>query len=135
MEAALGHRQALAQLVEVGELLAGLLVPDAGADGDADHQVLALAPLAVAAHAVLAALGAEGALKAQVHQGVEVVVGDQMDAAAVATIAAVGAPLGDELFAPEADAAVATVTRLDADANLVNELHGGKGPGSWGGWS
>jgi type IV secretory pathway TrbL component len=49
------------------------------------------------------------ALVAEVDQGVEVLVGHQPDAAAVAAVAAVGAAQRNELLAAEADAAIAAV--------------------------
>ena len=74
--------------------------------------------------AVLATLGTELALVAEVDEGVEVFVGLDPDAAAVAAVAAIGAAERDEFFATEADAAVAAATGKDGDNGFVNEFHG-----------
>src|SRR5690606_10590472 len=91
-----------------------------------DLDVLAAAPEALLAHAVLAALGAEHPLVAEVHQRIEVLVGHQPDAAAVAAVASVRSSHGHELLPPEAHAAVAAVAGDDADFGFVDEFHGGK---------
>lgn len=77
----------------------------------------------VAPHAGLAVLGTEVALVAQVHQGVEALVGDHIDTAAITAVAAVGTAEGDVLLAAEADAAVAALARLDADIRFIYEFH------------
>jgi hypothetical protein len=61
---------------------------------------------------------------AKVDQGVEVLVGDQPDAAAIAAVTAVGATERDELLAAETDAAIATVAGVDGDLGFVDEFHG-----------
>ena len=61
---------------------------------------------------------------AEIDQGVEVLVGHQPDAAAVAAVAAVRAAERDELLAAEADAAVAAVAGDDLDFGFVDEFHG-----------
>src|SRR5690606_9002930 len=88
----------------------------------------------LAAHAVLAALGLELALVAEVDQGVEVLVGQQPDVAALAAVAAVRPAQRDELLAPEAHAAVAAVAGSDGDFSFVDQLHeaGTRGMGNEG---
>jgi hypothetical protein len=61
---------------------------------------------------------------AEIDQGVEVLVGLQPDAAAVAAVAAVRAAQRDELLAAETDAAIAAVAGGDGDFNFVDEFHG-----------
>src|SRR5690606_15934867 len=102
---ALGHLQALAVFGEVADGLVGVDAGDHGADRHADHHVLATLAIHLPAHAILAALGAEDALVAEVDQGVEVLVGLQPYAAAGTAVAAVGPAQRDELLAAEADAA------------------------------
>src|SRR5690606_14942015 len=77
------------------------------------------------------ALRPEDALVAEVHEGVEVLVGQQPDVAALAAVAAVRAAEGDELLAPETDAAVPAVAGDDGDFGFVDEFHKG-GNGEWG---
>ena len=92
--------------------------------GTRDRDVLAALAVHLLAHAVLAALGLELLLVAEVDQRVEVLVGLQPDVAAVAAVAAVGAAERDELLAAEADAAVAAVAGGDRDFCFVDEFHG-----------
>src|SRR5690606_30957806 len=87
--AAVGDQQAVAVADQVADDLVGIDVGDHGPDRHGDEQVLAALAVALLAHAVLAALGAEDLLVAEVHQRVEVAVGHQPDAAAVAAVAAV----------------------------------------------
>ena len=77
----------------------------------------------VLAHAVLAAFGAMHPLIAEIHQGIDVVVGEQPDAAAIATIATIGSAEGDVFFAAKAHAAAAAIAGLDPNQCLVDELH------------
>ena len=48
-------------------------------------------------------------------------IGDDVDGAAVAAVAAVGAAARDELLAAEAEAAVAAVAGGDVDVDFVDE--------------
>ena len=77
----------------------------------------------LAAHAGLAVLGLVEALVLEVDQGVEGVITDQVDAATVAAIAAIGAALGHVLLPAEAEAAVAPLAGLHDDRGFVDELH------------
>ena len=61
---------------------------------------------------------------AEIDQRVEVLVGDQPDAAAVAAIATVRAAERNEFLATEAHAAVAAVAGLYVDLGFVDEFHG-----------
>src|SRR5690606_13737548 len=110
-----GHQQAVAVAHQVADHLVGVDVDHLGAHRDLDDDVLA--PLAVArlAQAVLAALGADDALVAEVAERVEVARGLQPHVAAVATVPTVGTAERDELLAPESDAAVAAVAGDDGD--------------------
>ena len=122
-DAALGDQQAIAVVGEVADDLVGLDVDDLGADGYADGDVLAGLAEGLAAHAVLAALGAELALVAEVDQRVEVLVRLQPHAAAIAAVAAIRPAERNELLAPEADAAVAAVAGDDQDLGFIYEFH------------
>ena len=74
--------------------------------------------------AALAALGAMLGVVAEVDEGVAVGIGDEVDRAAGAAIAAVGTAARHELLAAEAQAAGAAMPRLDVDVDVVDE-HGG----------
>ena len=117
-------QQTLAEAGEVADDLVGADVGDDRADRHGDDQVLPGLAIHLPAHAVLAALGAELALVAEVDQGVEVLVGLQPDAAAVAAVAAVRAAQRNELLAAEPHATVAAVTGADLDFCFVYEFHG-----------
>src|SRR5690606_2208598 len=69
--------------------------------------------------------GLEAAPAAEVRERIEAGVGDQPDAAAVPAVAAVGTAEGNELLAPETDAAVAARPCLDSDGRFVDEFHPG----------
>ncbi len=79
--------------------------------------------MAVAAHAVAAALGLVVDLVAEVEQGAEAGIDAEPDAAAVAAVAAVGAPQRYEFLAPEGDAAAAAVAGFDVDFYFIDEAH------------
>ncbi len=64
---------------------------------------------------------------AEVRKGVQPLPGDQVDAAALAAVAAVRPAERDELLAAEADHAAAAVAGLHLDRGFVDELHGGRG--------
>src|SRR5690606_1331273 len=95
-----------------------------GAGGHGDDHVLAALAVHLPAPAVLAALGAEQLLVAEVDQGVEVLVGDQPDATAIAAVAAIRPAQRNELLAAEAHPAVAAVAGGDGDLSFVDQLHG-----------
>ena len=115
------QEHALARGDEVGELLAAVGVRHDRAERQVDLDVLARLAVAVRAHAVLAALGAEAVLVPQVVESVVGGVGDRPDGSAVAAVAAGGAAARDELLAAKSDAAVAAVARLDVDLGGVDE--------------
>src|SRR5690606_36965453 len=122
--AATGHQQALAVGGQVADHLVGVDAVHHGAGGHGDDHVLAALAVHLPAPAVLAALGAEQLLVAEVDQGVEVLVGDQPDAAAIAAVAAIRPAQRNELLAAEAHAAVAAVAGGDGDLSFVDQLHG-----------
>jgi hypothetical protein len=59
----------------------------------------------------------------KIHQGVHIFHGNQIDAAAIPAIAAVRAAHGDIFLAPEANGAIATITRFYTHFRLVNKSH------------
>ena len=111
--AAAADQHALAVLGQVADDFVGGDVDDLGADRHPDDHVFAGLAVHLPAHAVLAALGAELALVPEVDQGVEVLVGFQSDAAAIAAVAAIRSAERNEFLATKADAAVAAVAGGD----------------------
>ena len=62
-------------------------------------------------------------LETVVDQGVEVLVGQQIDVAAITTVATIRSPLGDIFFTAETDTAVATIPGFDPDQHFIDKLH------------
>ena len=111
-------------LGEVANDFIGAHVGDGGAHRHGDHQVVAALAIALLAHAVLATLGAELALVAEVDQRAQVLVGHDPDTAAASPVTAVRPPQRNELLAAKANAAIATITGDDIDFCFVYEFHG-----------
>jgi hypothetical protein len=70
---------------------------------------------------VLAALGRELGMKAEVDEGVDVRAGDNVDRAAVPAVAAARAAARDELLAAERQTATPAVARFDVNVDFVDE--------------
>src|SRR3569623_615594 len=116
--AALRHAQALAGGNQVADDFAGIAVAHHRADRYRDDEIVAALAGAVAAHAVLAALGLEFTGVAKIDQGIEIDVGDQDHTAAVAAVAAVRPAEWDEFFAAKPRAAVTADADVEAGMNL-----------------
>src|SRR5438046_699160 len=108
---------------EVGDQRLVVVLEDLRADRDAEDGVLALAAVAILAHAVNAGLGLEMLLIAVVDERVEPINAFDDDIAATAAIAAVRPPELDEFFAQEADRAGAAVAGADIYFGLVEKFH------------
>lgn len=122
--AALRHQQALAMPGQVADDLVGGDIGDLGADRHGDDQVIAALAVALAAHPVFAALGLEFPLVTEIDQRVEILVGQQPDAAAITAVAAIRPAERDELLATESHAAIAAIAGGDGDFDFIDELHG-----------
>ena len=77
----------------------------------------------VLARAAAAALGAKPALHAEIGERIDALARDEIDATAVAAVAAVRAAARNELLAAKADAAAAAGAGLDANIRLIDEFH------------
>ena len=75
------------------------------------------------AGAAAAILGAEPALHAEIGQRVDALARHEIDAAAVAAVAAVWAAPRHELLAPKTHAAAAAVAGLDLYLGFIDEFH------------
>src|SRR5574343_1928050 len=95
--AALGDQHFLVMLGKVGDDFAGVEVGNDGADRHAQDDVVAAGTVLVGTAAVLTALADELAGVAVIDQRVDVAIGDGVDAAAPAAVAAVGAAHRDVL--------------------------------------
>ena len=123
MEAALGHQQALAWLGQVTDHLSCVVIDDGGAHRDGELHVGPAPAGAVGAAAGLAGLGAKLPRVAVVDHGVQVVIGNQEDAAAVAAVAPIGAAEGHGFLTAKAHATLAAGAGLDVDTRFVDEFH------------
>src|SRR5215472_16925963 len=103
---AAGDQHAVAGGGQVGEGLSGRVVVGQRAHRNLQNQILAGMAGAVGTFAVAAAIGPEFAVVPVTEQGVVVRIGFEVDAAAVAAIAARRSAAGDVLFAAEGHAAV-----------------------------
>src|SRR5699024_8499831 len=90
-------------------------------------EVLTALAVLLLAHAALATRGLEAPLVAEVDQGVEILIGLQPDAAAVAAVTAIRSALGNELLPPETHAAIAALAGGYGDFGFVYEFHGKSG--------
>src|SRR6185312_5277044 len=124
--AAHGNFQALAMLRQVADHFLGIDVDHGRTDRYPDDLVFAALAGHLAAHAVLATLGAEAALMTKVDQRVEAFVGYQPHVATIAAMATVGPAERNEFLAPETDAAVAAVAGVYGDFSFVDEFHDGE---------
>src|SRR5688572_18822301 len=80
----------------------------------------------VAALAMLAAMRTEDVVVAELQERVVLITGDEVDAAAVAAVAAAGASSRDEFLAAKGNTAVASVSSTHGDFGFVDE-HWGAG--------
>src|SRR5690606_824090 len=95
-----------------------------GAHWHADLQILAAGTGAIALAAFGARFSAVTRLKTKIHQGIEAVIGNQPDAAAVTAVATVGTAPLDKLFPVKVHAAIAAIAGFDHDFCFINEFHG-----------
>ena len=79
--------------------------------------------VAVGAAAVFATLTDKFSGVAVVDQGIDVAVGNNVDAAAPSTVTTIGPTQRDVFFAPERDRTVATIPGFDMDLCFVDEFH------------
>ena len=125
---ALRDQDALARLGQIGDLFARVLIDDDGADGHSQNHVRAGVPGTIRAFAVAAAVGFEFAIVAVAQQRVVVRIRFEVDAAAMAAVAARRSAARHEFFAAKRDAAVSAVAGLHVDFGFVNEHHGSLPP-------
>src|SRR5580765_1981537 len=118
---AVRDENALAGRREVGKRCVGFAVVDHRADGNEQNHVRAGVAGTIRTFAVTATVGFEFAIVAVTEKRVVVGIGFEIDAAAIAAIAAARAAAGDVFFAAERNAAVAAVAGLDCDFCFVNE--------------
>ena len=106
---------------QVLEHVSGLGVDHQRAGRHVDHQILAVAAVAIRAAAALAAFGLPVFLLRERRQAVDALGRDDDHAAAVAAVAAVGPAARNVLLAAKADAAVAAAAGLDLQSDAIDE--------------
>src|SRR6266446_8312045 len=113
----------LAGAGEVGEHFPIVLVHDLGADRDTHHEILTMRAGPIAPGARPAVLRPEMLPIPVIDERIEVLGRGKDDVAAPAAITAVRAAELDEFLAAETHCAAASVTALQVDLALVEELH------------
>src|SRR6185295_16599313 len=121
---ALRDEQALTVARKVAQRFAGIEVADLRALRHLDQEVGARRAGHILPRAAAASLGAESTPHAEVGKRVHAFARYEIDAAAVAAVAAVRAAARDELLAAEAHAAVAAGASLHTDVRFVDKFHG-----------
>jgi len=124
--AALGDQQALPVRGQITNDFIGIDVVHHRPDRHLDEDILSALAVFLLAHAVLAALGAELALVAEINQGIEVFICGEPHAAAITAIAAIGAAERDELLAPKPHATIAAIACNDRDFGFIDQFHSKK---------
>ncbi len=109
------------RFVEVFEQEIEVGVVDQGARRDGNDQVLAVLAVHVLPLAVLASLGVPVVLAGKIQERVLVGPGLEVHVPAVAAVAAVRSPFGDELLPAEAHASVAAVAGLHVDFGFIDK--------------
>ena len=114
----------LARLGQIGDHFAGILIGDHRSDRHRQNHVRAGMSGTIGAFAVAAAIGFEFAIVAVAEQRIVVRIRFQVNAAAVAAVAARRPAARHKFLAAERNAAVAAVAGLNVDFGFVNEHHG-----------
>jgi hypothetical protein len=124
MKTALRHQQPRAVTDQVADQFLGIGVVDQGALGHSHDEVVGTLADAIRTLSGLAVGGAKQALEAEIDQRVQARIDFQVDAAAIAAVATVGATARNEFLTAKTQAAVTAVAGLDGDQCFVDEFHG-----------
>jgi hypothetical protein len=104
---------------KIEELIAGLIVVNGSSHRNLDGDRLALMPRAITALAMAPALRGVFGIETEMNQRIAVYGGNHADVAAAPAIPAAGTTARNVLLAPEREAPVAAVARLDGDSNFI----------------
>lgn len=94
---------------------------DEGADRNVNLEVVAVATRAQRSFTLAAAFGGELGCEAEVDERVAVGIGDEIDGAAAAAVAAIGSAARNEFLPAETESAAAAVAGGDMDLDFVYE--------------
>ena len=108
---------------QVGQYVTGDGIANDRANRHVHDDVVAAFAVAIGASPAFAVLGEEFAGVAVVDEGVDVAVGNDIDAAAATTVAAIRTAHGDVFFPAEGGNAVAALAGDDQDLGFVDEFH------------
>jgi hypothetical protein len=103
------------------EHLASLIVGDNRSDRYFDFEILAVPAVPIASFAVPATLSTEGVIEAEFQESVFMVVGDEINIAAVTAVSAARTTTGNKLFPAKGNAAMPPITGFYCDFGFVNE--------------
>ena len=120
-----GDEDALSRLREVVKEVTALEVENDSAQGNGNLEIVSALSMLVAAFAMPAAVRTERVVVAEFQERVFLIVGDQVDAAAVTAVASARTASGDKLFPPKGNTAVPAVSGVHRDFGFVYE-HGEK---------
>ena len=123
MHATLCDQQALAVCGQIADDFFGITICDDRTDRHRYFEIRTALARAIAARALYSAVGFVVSLDPEIGQCVDPRFGDQPDRAAVTPIATIRTAQRDELFTPETDAAVPSVSGTDPDTGFVNKFH------------
>jgi hypothetical protein len=118
---AAGDEDSLTRLNEVVEHFAGAVIVDDCSGRHLDLEILAIAPTTITAFAVPSTLCAERMIELEFQQRVFMSVRFHEDASAVAAVAATWTAAWHEFLAPESNATVAAIARLDCNFGFVDK--------------
>ncbi len=122
--AATRDQQTLAVAHHIADQLGGVRVRNEGAERRFDDQIRTVFAKPIFARAALPVARPVQPRIAKIRQRVEAAVGAQINATAVAAVAAVRAALGPELFPQKTQAAIAPLDGTDPKGCFVNEFQG-----------
>ena len=123
MKAALCHQQPLAVGGEVANQLVGVIDKNLRANRYRHEQVFTAAAALVAPFARPAVRRLKTAVKAKIGEGVDAFLRDEVNAAAVAAVAAIRPAKRHIFFTAETDDAVAALARADVNLCFIYEFH------------
>src|SRR5689334_10009191 len=112
---ALRNEHAFLWLNEIVKHLVSLVVVDRGTDGNRDFNILAITSVPVAAFPMAAAFGAKCVVVTKLQKCIFVDVAEQVNVAAITTVAATGPTARNKLLPAKCDAAVPAVSGFDCD--------------------
>ena len=118
------NKQSFGMHGQVAHEFAGIFLVNLRPAGHGDFDIIGTAAGTILAHAGRAVFGAEFPPGLEINQCVDVLIGNQVDTAAAATVAAIGTAPGNIFFTPETDTAGPAVAGPDVNDCFVDEFHG-----------